>query len=178
MAPKPPRAAAAAPAPAPVARGPAAPHVEAFVARHQAAAESASHITGIPAGYILGQAALESGWGRREIRAQGGAPSYNLFGIKASALWQGKTVDTTTTEYVGGRAQQRTERFRAYGSYAEAFEDYARLLRASPRYAAALKAGHSVEAFAREMGRSGYATDPRYGTKLAQVIHTAIQAIA
>jgi flagellum-specific peptidoglycan hydrolase FlgJ len=32
---------------------------------------------------ILAQAALESGWGQRQIRRENGEPSYNLFGVKA-----------------------------------------------------------------------------------------------
>ena len=32
---------------------------------------------------MLGQAALESGWGKHEIRMADGSNSYNLFGIKA-----------------------------------------------------------------------------------------------
>ena len=48
-------------------------------------AQEASQATGIPARFVLGQAALESGWGRRELRAADGTPSHNLFGIKAVA---------------------------------------------------------------------------------------------
>ncbi len=98
-------------------------------------AQEASQATGIPARFVLGQAALESGWGRRELRAADGTPSHNLFGIKAGGNWRGRVVEATTTEYVNGVARKTVEQFRAYDSYADAFRDYANLLRSSPRYA-------------------------------------------
>ena len=75
---------------------------ESFVRKHQAAADAAERATGIPSANILGQAALESGWGKREIRANDGSNSHNLFGIKATANWKGKVAEVTTTEYIGG----------------------------------------------------------------------------
>ncbi|HEU5437590.1 MAG TPA: rod-binding protein, partial [Telluria sp.] len=45
-----------------------APHVRAFQEKLAAHADEASAATGIPAKFMLGQAALESGWGRREIK--------------------------------------------------------------------------------------------------------------
>ncbi|PKO24563.1 MAG: flagellar assembly peptidoglycan hydrolase FlgJ, partial [Betaproteobacteria bacterium HGW-Betaproteobacteria-8] len=46
-------------------------------------AQEASLESGIPAQFMVGQAALESGWGKHEIKHADGSPSYNLFGIKA-----------------------------------------------------------------------------------------------
>lgn len=46
-------------------------------------AKVATQSTGIPSQFILAQAALESGWGKHEIRRMDNKPSYNLFGIKA-----------------------------------------------------------------------------------------------
>src|SRR3546814_17794244 len=92
------------------------------------AANIASSKSGVPAKLILSQAALESGWGEREIRGENGEQSHNLFGIKASAGWNGKVVNVMTTEYVDGKAQTVVQPFRAYDSYADSFSDYARLL--------------------------------------------------
>ena len=83
------------------------------------AAQRASQASGVPAQLIMAQAALESGWGKREIRAEDGSNSYNLFGIKADKSWKGPVVETTTTEYVNGVAQKTQARFSAYGSYEE-----------------------------------------------------------
>ncbi len=96
-------------------------------------------------------------------------PSFNIFGIKAGASWQGATVDASTTEVIVGKAQARVERFRAYGSYEEAFQDYARVLTETPRYAQVL-GNQEAAGFARGLQAAGYATDPQYATKLERVI--------
>ncbi len=94
-----------------------------FVQQHSNAAKAAEAQTGIPASFMVSQAALETGWGRKEIRHGDGSPSFNLFGIKAGGQWKGPTAEVTTTEYVNGKAQKVVARFRAYGSYAESFAD-------------------------------------------------------
>jgi peptidoglycan hydrolase FlgJ len=114
-----------------------------FVQQHTRAAQVAEAATGIPAAFMVAQAAHETGWGRKEIRHADGAPSYNLFGIKAGAV-----------EGVGGRghdhrirrrpAAQGARQFRAYGSYAESFADYARLMKDSPRYRHVAAAGRGA----------------------------------
>lgn len=148
---------------------------ENFVRKHQEAADAAERATGIPAANILGQAALESGWGKREIRAKDGSNSHNLFGIKATSNWTGKVAEVTTTEYIGGVARKVTAKFRAYDSYEDAFKDHARLLSQSPRYSQAVAQADSVRAYAQGLQRGGYATDPAYADKLTQVINTALR---
>ena len=154
----PPAAPAAAPAPA-----------GEFVGRLWDAAREASQATGIPAHFMIAQAALETGWGRSELRFADGTPTYNLFGIKAGRGWPGAVAEATTTEYVNGVPQKTAERFRAYGSYAEAFRDYARLLTSNPRYAAVLNR-QDAPGFARGLQQAGYATDPMYAEKLTRII--------
>jgi flagellar protein FlgJ len=142
-----------------------------FVEKYKDAAAAASQASGIPTKVILGQAALESGWGKHEVKDASGNGSFNLFGIKAGANWTGPTVAATTTEYVNGVAQRVVQKFRAYSSYAESFMDYAKMVSSSPRYAQVMQGAHDAVGFATAMGRSGYATDPAYGQKLAQVIN-------
>ncbi len=154
--------------PAPRAGVPA--HVEAFVTRLLPHAQQASDATGIPARFMLGQAALETGWGRQEMRGADGSNSHNLFGIKAGPGWKGRTVDVVTTEYVDGKAQKQVERFRAYDSYAESFRDYANLLRGNARYQNVIAEGRDAAGFAHGLQRAGYATDPNYAQKLLKVI--------
>ena len=153
-----------------------------FVQQHTAAAQAAEAQTGIPATFMVAQAAHETGWGRKEIRNADGSPSYNLFGIKASAGWSGPTTDVTTTEYLNGKAQKVTQRFRAYSSYEESFADYARMMKDSPRYAKLTQttAASSATAadgsrFARGLQRAGYATDPAYAEKLTKMINTTLR---
>lgn len=151
----------------------AAPHAgRDFLARLKDHALQASSTTGIPARFLLGHAALESGWGKHEIRAADGSQSFNLFGIKAGRNWKGPSVEVMTTEYVDGAPRKLLQKFRAYGSYAEAFQDYAGLLRGNPRYAAVLKQNDSA-AFAQGLQRAGYATDPQYADKLTRVLNGA-----
>ncbi len=141
-----------------------------FVQRMMPHATLASRETGLPAHQMIGQAALESGWGRREILNADGSNSYNLFGIKAGADWKGKVTEIRTTEYKDGVASKPKEKFRAYDSYADSFRDYAKLLSDNPRYAKVLEQGESVQGFARALQNAGYATDPKYADKLVQVI--------
>jgi flagellar protein FlgJ len=143
--------------------------VDAFVDRMGASAQAASEASGVPAPLILAQAALESGWGKREIRADDGTPSHNLFGIKADRSWKGPTVETTTTEYVDGEPQKVRAKFRAYGSYEEAFTDYAKFITRNPRYANVL-ATDDPAAAAHGLQKAGYATDPQYRHKLVRIM--------
>jgi peptidoglycan hydrolase FlgJ len=146
-----------------------------FVQQHTQAAQAAEAKTGIAAAFMIGQAAHESGWGRKEIRDGDGKPSYNLFGIKAGADWKGPVAKTLTTEVVNGQPVKTVARFRAYASYAESFADYARLLSSSPRYQQALAAGQDASGFAAGLQRAGYATDPAYADKLTRVINTTLR---
>ena len=143
------------------------------------AAEAGKEL-GIPAQFLIGHAALESGWGQREIRDAAGNNSHNLFGIKAGKNWTGRVMEITTTEYVNGVANKSVEKFRAYDSYADAFRDYAGLLRNSPRYAAALEPGQDAAGFARGLQQGGYATDPLYASKITRILNskTMQQALA
>jgi flagellar protein FlgJ len=167
-----------------------------FVQQHSAAAQQAESATGIPAAFMVSQAALETGWGRKEITHSDGAPSHNLFGIKAGGSWKGPVAEVATTEYINGKPQKVMAKFRAYGSYAESFADYAKLMKDSPRYQAAVQgaaagkavAGGSANAavqtagaasnasqFAQGLQRAGYATDPAYADKLTRVINTTLR---
>ncbi len=127
---------------------------------------------GVPPRFLIGQAALESGWGKRQIHAADGKNSHNLFGIKAGGGWTGEVAETTTTEYRNGAPQKKTELFRAYASYAESFRDYSKLLQNSPRYKAVLQQGQDAAGFAQALQGSGYATDPLYADKLTRVLNS------
>jgi flagellar protein FlgJ len=80
-------------------------------------------------------------------------------------------VEVTTTEYTDGVPRKTVERFRAYDSYASAFEDYARLLKNNPRYAGVIEGSRDAASFARALQQAGYATDPQYADKLTRVIN-------
>ncbi|MCK8174837.1 glucosaminidase domain-containing protein, partial [Erwinia amylovora] len=77
-----------------------------YIARLMQPAQAASDQIGIPHDLILAQAALESGWGHRQILTRDGKPSFNLVAIKATGSWQCKTTEVMTTEYEGGAAKK------------------------------------------------------------------------
>lgn len=135
---------------------------------------AASEVVRVPAFFMLGQAALETGWGRKEIVGTRGEPTHNLFGIKAGKDWNGKVVEATTTEWVNGEPKKVVEKFRAYDSYAEAFADYGRLLVENPRYAEALQKAGDIGGFAQALQKAGYATDPHYASKLTRTIGSIV----
>ena len=151
-----------------------APHVRAFQEKLGVHAEEASRATGIPAKFMLGQAALETGWGKREIIARDGSSSHNLFGIKATGDWKGKVAEAVTTEYVNGKAQRKVEKFRAYDSYADSFKDYAQLITNNKRYEKVLASAGDASTFAHGLQKAGYATDPNYAAKLTKIIKNSL----
>jgi flagellar protein FlgJ len=135
-------------------------------------AERAAQELGTDPRALVAQAALETGWGRSTIRHPDGRNSFNVFGIKATPDWQGGRVSVPTLEYENGVAVRQRAEFRAYGSYAEAFADYANLIKNESRYREAL-AARDPAAFARALQRAGYATDPAYAHKIGNVLKGA-----
>ncbi|MDV5353390.1 flagellar assembly peptidoglycan hydrolase FlgJ [Kosakonia sp. SMBL-WEM22] len=140
-----------------------------FISRMMAPAMAVARLSGIPHQLIIAQAALESGWGKREILTEEGKPSHNLFGVKATAGWQGETTEITTTEYENGVAQKIKDKFKVYSSYAEALEDYTSLISRNPRYKNVVNS-ETPEIAAKALQSAGYATDPAYAKKLINII--------
>jgi hypothetical protein len=90
-------------------------------------------VTGVPAHFLVAHSALETGWGKSEIRRADGSPSYNLFGVKAGRSWRGQALkcrppSTSMARPTGTRKVPRL------CSYAEAFRDYATCLSNNPRF--------------------------------------------
>lgn len=160
------RAAATAAAPAP---GSISERVAGFVGQVWNHAVEAGKTLGVPPAFIVAQAALETGWGRAELRHGDGRPSHNLFNIKAGRNWNGPVVELPVTEYANGRAYTETARFRSYPSYAEAFRDYSRLLSENSRYSEVL-GQRDAQGFASALQRGGYATDPSYADKIVRIV--------
>ncbi|MEX6158681.1 flagellar assembly peptidoglycan hydrolase FlgJ [Providencia manganoxydans] len=141
-----------------------------FISQLIEPAKTASQKSGISHLLVLAQAALESGWGRREILTAEGKSSHNLFGIKAGKNWQGPTTNIMTTEVINGKSIKMRDDFRVYGSYEEAIADYINLLTENPRYRD-VKHAQSPEVAARRLHQAGYATDPNYSDKLISLIN-------
>ena len=141
-----------------------------FIGQLMEPAKAASQKSGISHFLILAQAALESGWGQREILTMEGKTSHNLFGIKAGKNWKGPVTNIMTTEVIDGKTLKMRDDFRVYGSYEEAIADYIGLLTENPRYKN-VQTASSPEIAARRLHQAGYATDPGYSDKLITLIN-------
>ncbi|MAF15393.1 MAG: flagellar assembly peptidoglycan hydrolase FlgJ [Marinomonas sp.] len=133
-------------------------------------AQKAGEQLGVDPKAILAQAALETGWGKYPMAKTDGSPSYNLFGIKADHRWSGDKALVSTLEFKEGVAQREKAAFRAYDSFSQSFEDYADFLKNSERYQEALEAGDNAAMFAAYLQKGGYATDPNYADKIANIL--------
>lgn len=149
--------------------------IDNFVENMTPLAEGAARKLGVEPELVVAHAGLESGWGQRYIRRADGSDSYNLFSLKATASWEGEVTQITTTEFVRGKPKKRVEPFRAYGSFEEAFDDYARLIGSLERYAPAVGRGDDADGFATAIKAGGYATDPAYAEKLAAVARQLLE---
>jgi flagellar protein FlgJ len=147
-----------------------------FISRLLAPAIEAGKKSGIHHQLIIAQAALESGWGGKEIMTREGKASHNLFGIKATPAWKGETTEITTTEYIDGRARKVKALFKVYPSYSAALADYTSLLNNNPRYKQ-ISQSSSPEIAAKALQSGGYATDPAYGSKLINIIQQVKQNV-
>lgn len=150
---------------------------------HAGASEAA---TTVPALVTLGQAALESGWGAH-------APRFNFFGIKARASDPEPTRQLLRTREVLSRPDVTSfpevisvtpradgrydyvvrDWFRAYPDAAAAFRAHGEFLQRNKRYAPAFTVRADPYAFATEVARAGYATDPSY----ARVLHGVMRSL-
>ena len=145
---------------------------DAFVQQLLPIAESVAPELGVDPRVMVAQSALETGWGKHMITDANGAPSYNLFGIKAGSQWQGRTTDILTTEYREGSAVKERAAFRAYDSYEDSFADYLDFLSSKPRYAQALAAAGDHVGFSNALQKAGYATDPDYASKIQRIVQS------
>jgi len=143
---------------------------EEFIEKLWPQAQQAAKELGVDAKVLLAQSALESGWGQHVMKNRAGESSHNLFGIKASHGWQGKTVSVQTLEYEQGVAVKRQADFRAYDSYQDSFSDYVQFLKQNPRYQQALSQAGSNKGFVEGLQKAGYATDPAYANKIMSIL--------
>lgn len=161
--------------PAPLAVIPPTP-VDVFATREEFVraiaphARAAAEKIGVAPEAVIAHAALESNFGRNVPRRPDGASSFNFFGVKAGGRWEGASTRVPTLESEGGVMTRRVASFRAYGSMAEGFSDYVRLIAQSPRYQAARAAGGDSNQYFQGLADSGYATDPDYAGKLSGVL--------
>jgi len=151
---------------------------EDFIKKIWPYAQNAARELGVNPRALVAQAILETGWGKHFPRQSKEQNSHNLFGIKAKGTvnthWNGVQVKASTSEYVKGQYQHESAHFRAYATPEHSFADYVYLLKNSPRYQAALKAGQNIYQFAQALQRGGYATDPHYANKITAIARSPL----
>lgn len=119
-------------------------------------AQQAGAKTGIDPRLIFAQSALETGWGAS-------APNNNYFGIKGAGGTQ------TTREYINGTWVTIKDSFKGYSSMGDSVSGYVDFILGNKRYKPLLSA-NGLDAQLDALGASGYATDPKYTSKLRSII--------
>ena len=79
---------------------------EDFVQALLPAATKAGEKLGVDPSSLIAHAALETGWGKSMPAAADGSCSFNLFGIKAGASWNGAAVTAVTAEVEHGKVSR------------------------------------------------------------------------
>lgn len=114
---------------------------------------------GIPASIILAQGILESGSGNGTLSKK----ANNHFGIKCHTDWKGDKVYHDDDE--------KGECFRKYSQASESYRDHALFLTSRKRYNFLFELDKSdYKAWANGLKQAGYATDPKYPSKLISII--------
>ncbi len=119
----------------------------------------------VPPSVTIGQAVLESGWGRSGLATD----HNNLFGVKAGR--SKKAVSMRTTEYEGGRAGSKQQRFRTYEGWGDSLDHHGKLLGSDHRYADAREHWDHWPLFLKTVAPV-YATDPAYVARVSQLVKT------
>ena len=133
---------------------------EAYIDTYKGLAVEQMERYGIPASITLAQGLLESAAGQSELSRK----ANNHFGIKCGGSWNGP--------YVLRDDDARNEKFRAYSSPRESYEDHSVFLATRSRYAFLFKYKKSdYKAWAHGLKKAGYATNPRYAHLLIKLIH-------
>lgn len=134
---------------------------EAYISRYGQLAVSEMHRSGVPASITLAQGMLESSYGQSVLARE----ANNHFGIKCHSDWTGATIHADD--------DAKGECFRKYGFAADSYRDHSDFLRFKPRYASLFDYERTdYKSWANGLKKAGYATDPKYASKLINIIET------
>lgn len=113
----------------------------------------------IPASITLAQGLLESGAGKSSLARK----SNNHFGIKCGSSWDGP--------FVSYDDDAPGECFRAYKHVRDSYRDHSKFLYSGARYAFLFRLKTTdYKGWANGLKKAGYATDPRYASRLIDII--------
>ena len=131
---------------------------EAYIEEYRYIAMEQQRKHGIPASITLAQALLESAAGKSELATK----ANNHFGIKCTSDWVGKSY-----RYSDDRAN---ECFRKYGDVADSYEDHSLFLKRKRYESLFALSVKDYKGWAYGLKECGYATDPKYPSKLINLI--------
>ncbi len=133
----------------------------AYIQRYKDMAVEQMFKYGIPASITLAQGLLESAAGQSTLARK----ANNHFGIKVGSSWKGA--------YMLRDDDAPNEKFRAYGSVEESYEDHSLFLRNNRRYAALFTLlPDDYKGWAKGLKKAGYATAPTYASSLIRIIES------
>ena len=132
---------------------------ELYIKTYSSVAKSEMNKYGIPASITLAQGLLESGMGIGYLAKN----ANNHFGIKCHKNWKGGRIYYDDDE--------EGECFRVYLNPLESYYDHSIFLKNRSRYSFLfdLKSNDYI-GWAKGLKKAGYATDPKYSTKLISLI--------
>lgn len=143
-----------------------------FISQYKSDVQKASSKYNLYASVMMGQAALESGWGQSTLTTQ----ANNFFGIKGA--YNGQSVSMPTTEYnSNGQLENTTANFKKYPSAYASFADNGATLRNGTSwntkyYSGTWKENASSYVDAANALTGKYATAPDYGGSIIKIIQT------
>lgn len=144
---------------------------EAFIEALLPTAKKLQQDYGILPSIVIGQAILESDWGKSELSAK----YNNLFGIKAFGA-NDQSVKLKTQEYKNGKWVTVEAEFKVYPSWEDCLIDHTKLFVNGVDWDPYLYQGvlmaDNYRTAAKALQVAGYATDPTYAKKIIEVIET------
>lgn len=145
--------------------------VDDFVKSIWPKAKQAAMQLGLDPKILMAQAALETGWGKFVAKDAEGGSSNNLFNIKSANTNDFDSVNVKTTEYIANTPVKMNASFRKYASIEDSFNDYISLIKGNERYQNAVANAGNPARFVDELHKAGYATDPKYSSKILSIYH-------
>lgn len=144
---------------------------QSFADQYGEAAYQTGKKYGLPYEAILGQAAVESAWGKSTLTTE----HHNFFGIKATG--NQKSVTMATTECDDSGCYSTSSAFASWDSDQEGFDGYGQFIRNNSIYTEALNHRTDPKGYIEALKAASYATDPDYVSTVWGVTEQFIQYI-
>lgn len=114
---------------------------------------------------IIGQAILESGWGKSKLASN----FHNYFGLKCGSSWKGKSANMKTfEEFKGGTMTQTSDNFRVFDNLESGVKGYLDFIN-TKRYSN-LKNVSSPKEYLQNIKNDGYASSSTYVDSVMKIV--------